>query len=901
MNADPIVGLRVMLVVADEAMGTSVATRLGDTPSVGSVIVEPTPDAALDRLGSVDCVVSELALPGMDGLSLLGAVREVDETLPFVLAPAEGSESVASEAIAAGVSAYHPRHDDEFGANELADRIEDAVRAAPEADRAAEMERILTVIRDIDAALVHAESRSELERAVCEIFADSGPYQFAWIGGYDEMAHSLTPRAHAGVGEDFLEHIPVGDGQPLPESGPGPEAIATGELQVTQNVHEDEAFDEYRSLVDERGFRSVATVPLTHDERTFGLLAVYADRIDAFDAEERELLSSVGTDIGHTIAAIEAQTDLLRFRQAMDSAGQAIGLTGPDGTVEYVNATFEEQTGYSEAEVVGRKLHDVVDVRPDTIRESAPPDDAELGWGTTFEATTKDGDEYYAEQTITPIVGHGDSVEGHVLVQADVTNRIEREEALRTETEMLNSLFETSPIGIVVLSPEGEIRRANQRASALLQVDSTSIVGKSYDEPGWTFVDEDGEPLPRSEHPVSRVADEEEPIYGEEVRMDRPHTDPIWLSVHGGPLIDSQGDLEGLVFTFDDITEKRERERELRSLEKAVEYAAHCIYVTDVDGTIEWVNPAFEAQTGYSSEEAIGETPSILNSGVHDDAFFAEMWETLLSGSVWENEIVNQRKDGAQVHVDQSIAPVIDDDGEIDRFVAINQNITERKENQLRLERQNERLDEFASVVSHDLRNPLNVATGRLELSPADDEHVRAAADAMERMGAIIDDVLTIARDGTSVEEIDPVDLEIVVEDAWRTVPAADARLETGRLPIAIADRDRLRRILENLFRNAIDHGLAEGTDETITVRVGRLDQGFYVEDTGQGIPQDVRDRVFESGYSRSDAGTGLGLAIVRQLAQAHGWSVSLADGRDGGARFEFTGVGTHGADARDR
>ncbi|MFW5937694.1 MAG: PAS domain S-box protein [Halanaeroarchaeum sp.] len=886
MNADDVGSIRVLLVVGDETTGTRVAARLGEEGFVDSVAVETSPTAALDRLAGVDCVVSELALPEMDGLSFLRAVHEVDETLPFVLAPASGSEAIAADAIAAGATAYHPRPEGEFRTAALARRVANAVETTATAGRTAEMERVLAVIKDVDAALVRAETRSEIERSVCDIFADSGPYKFAWIGAYDESEHSLTPRAHAGVGDGFLEQLPVGDGKRLPDEGPGPRALETGDLQVTQNVHDDRAFDEYRDAVDDRGFRSVATVPLAHDDRTYGLLAVYADRIDAFDARERDLLSSVGTDIGHAIDALEARTDLRRFRQAVESAGQAIGVTSADGTIEYVNSTFEAQSGYERAAVVGRKLGDVIDVGPEAVEVGEDVAPGDLGWDRSFVATTRDGDEYHVEQTITPIVDDGEQLDGFVFVQADVTDRIEREKALRTETETLNSLFETSPIGIVVLSPDGEIRRANDRAASVLQTDVATIVGKTYEEPEWTFVDEDGNPLPEAEHPFYRVAADGEPIYGEEVRMARPHADPIWISVHGGPLVGPDGDLDGLVFTFDDVTESKERERELRSFEMAVEHAAHCIYVTDVDGTIEWVNPAFVSQTGYAREEAIGETPSILNSGVHDDAFFEEMWKTLLSGSVWESEIVNERKDGTHVHVDQSIAPVVDEDGEIERFVAINQDVTDRKEYQLRLERQNERLEEFASVVSHDLRNPLNVASGRLDLTPADDEHVRAAEGALERMESIIDDVLTLARDGTAVEETEPIDLEATVGDAWRTVPAADADLDVGSLPAVVADEGRVRRILENLFRNSIEHG---GSD--VTVRVESIEDGFSVEDTGQGIPEEARDRVFESGYTRSDSGTGLGLAIVRQLAQAHGWSVSLATGADGGARFEFTGL----------
>lgn len=207
--------------------------------------------------------------------------------------------------------------------------------------------------------------------------------------------------------------------------------------------------------------------------------------------------------------------------------------------------------------------------------------------------------------------------------------------------------------------------------------------------------------------------------------------------------------------------------------------------------------------------------------------------------------------------------------------------------------RQNERLEEFAQLVSHDLRNPLNVAEGRLTLAQeeCDSEHLPPVAAALDRMGEIIDDTLTLARQGQVVDDPETIALADVLETCWQNVDTASADLAIADAPAIRGDPERLRSLFENLFRNAVEHG-----DEEVTVRVGRLDtedenKGFYVEDDGPGIPAEEHDDVFDAGHSTADEGTGFGLAIVEQIAEAHGWAVTVTDSGSGGARFEITGV----------
>jgi signal transduction histidine kinase len=208
-----------------------------------------------------------------------------------------------------------------------------------------------------------------------------------------------------------------------------------------------------------------------------------------------------------------------------------------------------------------------------------------------------------------------------------------------------------------------------------------------------------------------------------------------------------------------------------------------------------------------------------------------------------------------------------------------------RREQAEQLQRQNERLERFASIVSHDLRNPLHVAATRAALArdEHDSEHLASLEDALERMEAIIDDTLSLARKGKTVEETEPVSLRRIALQSWDQVETGGASLEAVGDEVVQADPDRLRSVFENLFRNAVEHGPTspasqarqdavehgvDGEPDDLGVRVGHLPGGFYVEDTGQGIPAEGRRDVFDLGYSSDEDGTGFGLAIVKEIVE---------------------------------
>jgi signal transduction histidine kinase len=224
--------------------------------------------------------------------------------------------------------------------------------------------------------------------------------------------------------------------------------------------------------------------------------------------------------------------------------------------------------------------------------------------------------------------------------------------------------------------------------------------------------------------------------------------------------------------------------------------------------------------------------------------------------------------------------------------------VTERTAREAELERQNERLAEFASVVSHDLRNPLSVAKTSLQLAREDPEgdHLEEVERGLDRMDRLTTQLLTLAREGEETEGLEPTPLSTLVEQSWNNVETGDVTLENDTSGIVLADWSRLGQLFENLFRNAVDHGRPDDDQASaaaLTVRVESTADTIVVEDDGVGVTDQelTLDQLFETGFSTKPDGTGLGLGIVREIATAHDWEISVVERSDGGLRFELSGV----------
>lgn len=216
-----------------------------------------------------------------------------------------------------------------------------------------------------------------------------------------------------------------------------------------------------------------------------------------------------------------------------------------------------------------------------------------------------------------------------------------------------------------------------------------------------------------------------------------------------------------------------------------------------------------------------------------------------------------------------------------------------------RLEDQKERLEHLSRTLTHDIRNPLNVAQGNIEILQHryDDEKLDNVDRTVDRMEQLVDEVLTLLSERQTVQKRQRVVLGRLADRCWNAVETGEATLTIERDAALDADPSRLRHVFENLFRNAVEHcvpeqqGPADEYGESLTVWVGASADSVYVEDDGPGIPGRRQEQVFESGYTTARDGTGFGLSIVADMVEAHGWMVSVTEGRTGGSKFVISGL----------
>jgi PAS domain S-box-containing protein len=520
------------------------------------------------------------------------------------------------------------------------------------------------------------------------------------------------------------------------------------------------------------------------------------------------------------------------------------------------------------------------------------------------------------EYRITPLVIDGE-IEGAVGVARDITERRQREAELVRLQDLLDETERLAHVGGWEIDAETMELVWTEHLSSLLGLDPET--DPSLSQVIETIHEDDRD---RVSDAICRALD-----HGEEFEIEgRVHDGDTLrcVQIHGVPRL-SEGAVEAVRGAVRDVTEHRQRERELDQARAEYEELFNgmndAAWVIDPDGSIVAVNDAAVERTGYSREELLSMRPHDIDAGTENEEI-TRLIETMPEDGIQIIETVRETKDGEHIPVEIG-SSLITYRGQT-AILSIGRDITNRK-------RREQQLEEFASVVSHDLRNPLNVAEGRLELARAqcDSDHLDRVADAHDRMTTLIENLLALARSSDANPDCSPVSLPDLADRSWQLVETADATLETETDRSVWVDPSRAKQLFENLFRNAVEHGstdaLSAGQDRvetdsatddreptdlvrggsgtgrsadtnerdesSVTVTVGDFEDGFYVADDGPGIPAEERDRVFETGYSSSAEGIGFGLSIVAQVAESHDWDVDVTTSERGGARFEFTDV----------
>ncbi|MFW6317750.1 MAG: GAF domain-containing protein [Halorubrum sp.] len=874
-------------------------------------------DEGLDRVdeGDVDCVISDYDMPGKSGIEFLEVVREERPELPFILYTGKGSEEVASDAIASGVTDYLQKESGTGQYTVLANRVTNAVEQYRTGQRAAELDRIRTLASEINKAIVRADSRAAAERRVCEIISDSDPYRFAWTGEVDAETNRVEPHVSAGVEGGYLDGITITTDESPTGRGPAGTAVRERRVAVSQDVAEDPDFEPWQSAAVERGFRSVAALPLEYQDTLYGSLAVYADRPNAFDATERDLLAELGDDIAHVIHSFEVRESLREERdfidQALDSLADVFYVINTDGTLRRWNDHLTETTGYTDDEVGEMRATDLFP-EEERGRIADAMEEALAAGETTVESAflTADGERVPYELTGSDFTDRDGELVGIIGIGRDLTERERRERRLERLVDNLPGM-----VYRCANEPGWPMEDVRGEVAELTGYDPTDLEGHEGAYGERVIHPDDREEVWNSIQDAIGRGDPFEVTY----RIRTKAGDAKWVWERGRATYDADGDAVALEGFVTDVTDRERHRRVIDALhetarsvmraetaERAAEIAVETVQdVLDMPASAVHLYEAADDELvpvawTDKTEEIVGVPPTFASGeGLAGRAYEAgEQFS-------YDNLSTVPERFNPDTPVRSEIILPLDDHGvlligspETDAFDEIDASLAEtvaahtttaldRIERERELEQQNERLEEFASIVSHDLRNPLNAAEGYLELarSEREEDHLDAVASAHDRIGALVDDLLQLAREGAAETEWEPVELAALVEDCWENVDTGGATVDVDVESAVRADRSRLAQLFENLIRNAVEHG---GDDVTVTV--GDLETGFYVADDGPGIPEDERERVFDAGYSTHDEGTGFGLAIVEEVADAHGCDVRVTRSESGGARFDVTG-----------
>ena len=810
-------------------------------------------DEALAHLTEhdVDCIVSDYDMPGVNGIEFLEAVREDHPDLPFVLFTGKGSEEVASEAISAGVTDYLQKEGGTDQYTVLANRVSNAIDHYRSQQMVEQSERRLREI--IDAVphplyVVSEEGRYLLASEALASFHGKTPEELEG----SHMREVLPTTAADRLQEAFSHVIETRSCTQLRE------------LVITDADGEPHLFEPqllpYHLNDDRRAVLGIA-VDVTERQRRERELERIRERMELALDHTRSIVFDLDRDTGEVVRH-----------------GDFEGFFGIDPGDVPTWTDHLERVVHPDDRAAFREFYEqLIDGGRDsgTLEYRTHPERGPVRWirDTISVQTDLDGDGRQA-----------------VGIARDVTEQKGRELDLRGKERRYQAVFNDPNTLVGFVNTDGTVLEINQVAMEYVDADLDDVVG----EPLWATPWFDHSPEARQEARewVERAASGDYVEF--EVDLDHPSGDSSTVEGVFRPVTDDEGAVVSVFMSGRDITERTERERELQRYEAYLEESSDVVTVLDDDGTVLYQSPAVETVLGYPPEVFLGQNGFDF---IHPDDVgeVRETFAELLANpdSTVTVECRFRTADDEWCWLEVRGTNRLDHEA-INGVVTNNRDITERKEREKALKRERDRLDEFAGVVSHDLRTPLNVAEGRLDLAQAEceSEHLDTIGTALDRMNAIIEDVLRLSREGRDIGSMDSVAVQEIVTDVWNIVAdgerAADLRVaDEGLSTLTIeADADRLRQLLENLLRNAVDHG---GDDVTVTV--GSMTGGFYVEDDGPGIPEDNRDDVFTAGYSTNQAGTGFGLSIVKRVAEAHGWEVRVTDGAEGGARFELTGI----------
>ncbi|MFW9993222.1 MAG: PAS domain S-box protein [Candidatus Odinarchaeota archaeon] len=590
------------------------------------------------------------------------------------------------------------------------------------------------------------------------------------------------------------------------------------------------------------------------------------------------------------------QENLDWLSESLDRFTIGIEYYDSGGTLQYVNEACLEIFGLaSSGEVTGFKLFEDPNLPDDAKTQLLKGKSVNYGHYFDFEKVKRHGlyetsklGRIYIDVVITPLRKSKNEITGYLVQVQDITGRKQAEKALQKSEERFRKIFEEGPLGMAVIDLNGRFLEINR-----LFCDMLGYTGQELVTLRLTDMIHPGDDV-KDLQAARKLVNGELTSYKTETRFLKKNQDIMRGSLTLSVLRDEKGNPAHILTMIEDITDRWKAGKEMLKLSRAIEQSPSVVVITNQNGNIEYVNPAFTKNTGYTAGEVRGQNPRILKSGKTPPEEYSQMWKTITTGNVWHGNFINRKKNGDLVWERGAISPVKNPAGKITHFIKVAEDITERKQAE-------DAVDFLHSLLRHDMNNKITVIHGYLSLledstlSSDQQERVskaiRACTDGMELINKI-SSLLTI--DQALMGETSKVDLVPVLEAVINThTSRADDRgmrmeLKPCSKKLAIQGGILIKELFSNLVENSIVH--SEGTLLEIAVRTRGDCVVVTLEDDGKGIPDSYKDGIFRRGFKGAGSkGSGLGLFLVKTIAGAYGGSITVKDSALGGARFEVT------------
>ncbi|GEM_PF-2989217 len=619
----------------------------------------------------------------------------------------------------------------------------------------------------------------------------------------------------------------------------------------------------------------------------------------------------VGIVLGTAIALYRHEIERERLAVIVDSCSDAIISLSPEGLIRSWNRGAEQLCGYAVREMRGCSIRRLFPA--DHGKELSEWIDVLSSGGCVLPAETiwltRDGEERNVLLTLSPMLEPSGGLAGISIVARDMTARALAASAIeharntiRRSGERLQAIVDSLKESIATIDTQFRFIAFNQRF-----VEEFHEYAGIKPASGMNLLD-CLRHLPKEQNVM--MSRWRRALAGEEFEIVEEVGDeqnPRLLEIRYSSLRTPDGILLGATCVGRDVTERIRAQRDLaRSLQEVgrlatvIEQAGESIMITDVEGRIEYVNPAFERITGYSRAEVIGERPSILKSGRQDESFYRTLWQTIRRGDIWSGHFMNKRRDGSHYEEEATISPIRSEEGSITHFAAIKRDVTVEValEEQLRHAQKIEAIGTLAGGVAHDFNNLLQAMLTIVQIvqrkNDTASEHMRQLEKTIRRGSQLTKQLLLFAR--REKNSLRDIDLAAVIEEMsvflGRVVREnIHLTIDAPTNPVVVrADRGQIEQVIVNLAVNAMD-AMPDGGRLTLALRREEDRAVLLLKDTGPGIPEEIRGRIFEPFFTTKDAGrgTGLGLSVVHGIVTAHGGTIAVECPAGGGTLFQIT------------